>query len=594
MVFNKLKELKKYSPYFTGESIIPLKIYFMALPGITFFTIVAQPDLMTADKINLWILAAICAIIVTGLFVMFCKYVVFAYAKHISIPISHVFLYALILGTVKGYSTFYFVTFFKLHDHGLIDIHLLYRLIPAIISTLFFVPIASWIHYSLEKYKKLRSELMTKAAKLQLENQSYKKLIEESKLTLKNKMEYIFKDIRKELIKIENNESFEQEWPKIAKLVRDAALQEIRPVSHNLWDNQTKNFREFNFKNFLVSAIKTNPFPWKIVIPIYFTTSYVAIFFDHPDAVNLLTIIGVFIVFILFNVGNYLHKHLKEYQVLNYSLIIAMTTVATYLNLKFVSNYFEITDINFLLFTSVVWLFLLTLVCSLVTTVSRTKDEILNEIEVSLNQQQIHKSTLASIEKRINSKLAKFLHGHVQARLMSNSLQLEIATKNNDSNLAVRELNRLTKDIVEEYGIMDQFQTDTTFSEEMEKIQASWAGICEIEVLGHRNLQIDQLIIKDFIEDAISEAIANSVRHGLADKVKIQFFKNDSDRFEIQISDNGVGPLNPGAGMGSEIFNLLSKDKWTLIPNITGKGSTLILPVVVLDDLQVSNKLETK
>jgi hypothetical protein len=80
----------------------------------------------------------------------------------------------------------------------------------------------------------------------------------------------------------------------------------------------------------------------------------------------------------------------------------------------------------------------------------------------------------------------------------------------------------------------------------------------------------------------------------LADKVKIQFFKNDSDRFEIQISDNGVGPLNPGAGMGSEIFNLLSKDKWTLIPNITGKGSTLILPVVVLYDLQVSNKLETK
>ena len=31
--------------------------------------------------------------------------------------------------------------------------------------------------------------------------------------------------------------------------------------------------------------------------------------------------------------------------------------------------------------------------------------EILNEIQTSLNQQQIHKSTLASVEKRINSKL---------------------------------------------------------------------------------------------------------------------------------------------------------------------------------------------
>ena len=591
MIFNKLKDLKKYSPYFTGESIIPLRIYFYAIPGISFFTIVAQPDLMTREKISLWILATFCSIIVTGLFVLFCKYVVFAYAKHISIPLSHVVLYALMLGIVKGYSTFYFITFFRLHDHGLIDIHLLYRLIPAITSTLFFVPIASWIHYSLEKYKKLRSELLTKATKLQIENQSYKKLIEESKLTLKNKMEYIFKDIREELVKIENKESFEQEWPKIAKLVRDAALEEIRPVSHNLWDNQPRIFREFNFRNFLISAIKTNPFPWKIVIPIYFITSYVAIFFSNPEAVNLLVIIGVFIVLILFNIGNYLHKYLKNYQVLNYLLIVFVTTVATYLNLKFVSNFYQIPDLNFLLFTSVFWLFILTLVCSLLTTVARTKDEILNEIQVSLNQQQIHKSTLASVEKRINSKLAKFLHGHVQARLMSNSLQLEIAAKNNDSSLALRELNRLTKDIVEEYGIMDQFQTDTTFSEEMEKIIASWAGICEIEILGHRLLKIDQLIIKDFIEDAISEAIANSVRHGLADKVRIQFFKNDADGFEIHISDNGVGPLSSEHGMGSEIFNLLSKDKWRLIPNVTGKGSILILPVPVLYDLPVSNKV---
>jgi signal transduction histidine kinase len=591
MIISKIKEFKKYTPYFNGESIIPLKIYFYALPWIIFFTIIAQPELFNWKKINLWVLATICSILVTSIFVFFCKYVVFAYAKHISIPINHVVLYALMLGIVKGYSTYYFVTFFKLHDHGLIHIHLLQKIVPAIISTLFFVPIASWIHYSLEKYKKLRSELLTKAAKLQIENQSYKKLIEESKLTLKNKMEYIFKDIRNELEKIDKKESFEQQWPKISKLVRDAALEEIRPVSHNLWDNQPQTFREFNFKNFVISAIRTNPFPWKVVIPIYAVISYVGMVFDHPEAVNLLITIGIFTNLILFMIGDYLHKYQKEYQVLNYLLIVAMSVVAAYLNLKFASNYFQIGDSTSLLIAGVFWLFLLTIVCSLLTTIARTKDEILNEIQVSLNQQQIQKSTLASFEKRINSKLAKFLHGHVQARLMSNSFQLDLATKNNDSELAVRELNRLTKDIVEEYGIMSQFQTDNTFIEEMEKIKASWAGICEIEILGHRLLKIDQFIIKDFIEDAISEAIANSVRHGLADIVKIQFIKDDSDGFEIQISDNGVGPLSSEPGMGSEIFNLLSKDKWRLIPNVTGKGSILILPVVVLSDLPISNKV---
>ena len=95
------------------------------------------------------------------------------------------------------------------------------------------------------------------------------------------------------IVKIENKDSFEQEWPKIAKLVREAALEEIRPVSHNLWADQPQTFREFNFRNFLISAIRTNPFPWKIVIPIYAITSYVAIIFTLPQGVNLLTIIEV-------------------------------------------------------------------------------------------------------------------------------------------------------------------------------------------------------------------------------------------------------------------------------------------------------------
>jgi len=43
--------------------------------------------------------------------------------------------------------------------------------------------------------------------------------------------------------------------------------------------------------------------------------------------------------------------------------------------------------------------------------------------------------------------------------------------------------------------------------------------------------------------------------------------------------------------MGSEIFNLLSKDKWRLIPNITDKGSILILPIEILYDLRLSDKV---
>ena len=144
---------------------------------------------------------------------------------------------------------------------------------------------------------------------------------------------------------------------------------------------------------------------------------------------------------------------------------------------------------------------------------------------------------------------------------------------------------------MDEYGVMDQLNYELSFSEEIEKIKESWAGICEIEVLGARHLQIDQLMIKDFIEDAISEAIANSVRHGLADKIRIQFTKTGDEGFEIQIKDNGVGPISNKPGMGSEIFDLLSKDSWRLVPNVGEKGSTLILPVKNVYQLLSSDKV---
>jgi signal transduction histidine kinase len=211
--------------------------------------------------------------------------------------------------------------------------------------------------------------------------------------------------------------------------------------------------------------------------------------------------------------------------------------------------------------------------------VNETKDQILNQIKVTLDEQQVHKATLAQLEKQINIKLAKYLHGYVQARLMSNSLQLEIASKNQDSAQAVKELEKLSKDLADEYGIMDQLQTNTSFAEEVEKIVTSWQGICKIKVKGYSELNIDQLIIRDFIEDAISESIANSVRHGLADEINIEFNRSQNESFEIRITDNGVGPISSTPGMGSEIFNLLCGDKWRLTKNDFGKGSLLILPI---------------
>jgi signal transduction histidine kinase len=575
----RIRNLKQYLPYFTGESVIPLKLYVVSLPAIIFFTIVIEVDLNDTNNLFSWALATFYSILVTTIFIFFYKYVVFSYAKHIAIPLNQVLIYAVLLGSVKGISTYYFSVILKLQDHGFIDIDILDRLIPAIVISVWYVPVISWIHFSLDRYEKVRVELMNKAAKLQVENQGYKDLIESSKLTLRSRMNEIFVEIKNELDKLKTKNNFEEEWPKISKLVRDAAIQEIRPQSRKLWVNQSQNYKSFKLRDFVLSAIQINPFPWKIVIPIYISTSFYQVFQYDSQGSVLFVLSHALIIFMMFQIGTFIKSNIKDKFLLSYLLIFAMTAVLLYFGSLIIRDYSGIKINPTLTIIGIIWLFMITIVCSLLTTVKKTKDQILDEINDKLNEQQVHRSTLAQLEKQVNIKLAKYLHGYVQARLMSNSLQLEIASKNHDSELAMKELEKLSKDLVEEYGIMDQLQTNTTFAEEIEKIVKSWQGICEIKFKGYSGLKIDQLIIRDFIEDAISESIANSVRHGLADSIDIEFQSIQNESFEIRVTDNGVGPISSTPGMGSEIFNLLCGDKWRLTKNDGGKGSILILPI---------------
>jgi len=148
----RIQNLKQYLPYFTGESVIPLKLYVVSLPAVIFFTIIIEADLNDSNNLLKWTLATIYSIFVTTIFVFFYKYVVFSYAKQIAIPLSQVFIYAVLLGSVKGISTYYFSVLLNLHDHAMIHSDVFDRLIPAIVISLWFVPVISWIHFSLDRY----------------------------------------------------------------------------------------------------------------------------------------------------------------------------------------------------------------------------------------------------------------------------------------------------------------------------------------------------------------------------------------------------------------------------------------------------------
>ena len=585
---SKLKKLK--FPQITGESIIPVKLYVIQIPTIIIFSVLADAESENLNELSLKFLAAINSVIVTLFFVLFYKFVIFGYAKDKPIPFRQILLYILLLGSIKGGSYYFFYVIFNIHSHGFFHYHLVLKILSATFTAAWFVPTTSWIYISLKKYKDLRNNLMTQSIQLKLENLSYKKLIEESKLTLKNNISQVFKDIKQQIDLIENK-TFESEWIRIAELVRSTALNKIRPKSHELWVQPKKEKEKYLSLFFIKSAIQLNPFPWQIVIPVYVLTSLIHLFINFENFSLIMLLNGSLIIFVMYSLGNFINKYSRQFKFITYLSVLSLTSILFLINAQYSLKGF---DPEFVLVTAIIgnlWFIVLSLFSSLVTTVRVTKDNLIKEVEDSLNEQRVHKATLSQLEKRINVKLSKFLHGYVQARLMSNALQLENASKNQDLNLASAELDKLSQDIYDDYGILDQLDFGTSFVDALEKIKASWAGICEIEILGYKNLKIDQMIIKDFIQDAIAEAISNSVRHGQATKIQILFNNLNEKTLQISVKDDGIGPEKSNPGMGSEIFNILCGKNWELLPNVNGMGSVLILNVDTSLDQNVSGIL---
>ena len=587
-----INRIKNLFSSITGESIIPINLYLIQTPFIIIFSVLGDPEFSEFGNLAKQFQAAIYSVIITSFIVIFYKYIIFAPYKKNTVPITQIISYILILGIVKGGSTYFFYIQFRLHDHGFFHWHLIVKVLSAILVALWFVPTSAWIYDSIKKFQNLRNDLMTQSVKLKLENLSYKKLIEESKFTLKNDIQDIFTDIRKKLDEIQENKTFENEWPKIAEILRNVAINKVRPKSHQLWEQPTRHKEKLSIWYFIKSAINLNPFPWKIVIPIFTLTAFTSMYYNYRNFSFLLLLNVVIIIFIMYNLGNFILKKWEKFNLFIYLTIFSCTSILLALNLNIMlSN--EFLD-KYLLnnFFGISWLWILTFFSSLLTTVNLSKQNLIEEVESSLNQQKIHKATLSQLEKRINSKLAKFLHGYVQARLMSNALRIENADREHDTNLANQEIDKLAKDLSQNFGILDQFDAEVSFAEELEKIKSSWFGICEIEILGYKNLSIDEMIIKDFIVDAISEAVANSVRHGSADQVQVIFNQVDQTLLEISIKDNGTSESqSTNKGMGTEIFNLLCGNNWKLMKNPSGSGSLLILKVDTSLDQEVIGRL---
>jgi signal transduction histidine kinase len=179
----------------------------------------------------------------------------------------------------------------------------------------------------------------------------------------------------------------------------------------------------------------------------------------------------------------------------------------------------------------------------------------------------------AAADRFKNRSLANLLHGQVQNSLLSASLRLESGSVSKHE-LQV-EIDSLIKLLDTPIRIgANQLSQGVPFSQGMQEITHRWRGFAAISFNNFSIISEVPDLNTNLLLELLEEAVANAVRHGLADSVVVELDSTPKNRLSISVIDNGVGPRAGKFGLGSALFEIVSGGNWSLTAQPEG-GSKL-------------------
>ncbi len=193
------------------------------------------------------------------------------------------------------------------------------------------------------------------------------------------------------------------------------------------------------------------------------------------------------------------------------------------------------------------------------------------ELENSVELTEAEITWLSTRLESANIQVAQYLHSILQTRLMAYAMRIEATGSITEEEQAELQL-LLTKPFVE-FG-----RQYSSLTEGVDQLANAWATLAKIDI----EITADVHSAVDITLQILHEAVANALRHGKATLVSIKITDSVNHRI-IQVIDNGVGPKGEHAGLGTSIFDSLTK-KHQLTENISGGANF----VAELDLLPIS------
>ena len=166
----------------------------------------------------------------------------------------------------------------------------------------------------------------------------------------------------------------------------------------------------------------------------------------------------------------------------------------------------------------------------------------------------------------VNRDYAQFLHSDVQNQLLISALAAR------ESNFGPGDIQREISRVREVLATLETRSLNNvplSHQEIADALRARWDGFIQLSIEIEPVLIAEQCLLGNTLIEVLNEAIANSVRHGLAQEVSIEIYSQPSG-LNVTVMDDGIGPTAGKSGLGSKIVQEISAGNWSLKASESG------------------------
>ena len=572
---------KKVSLNIGGRWAISWKIAFYFLPFLIFIVPISEGAFTSWWAFWRWSFVSVLSLIPLLTIFLFADITIFKDRERNPVPTHYVFILGFFLGLVRGVTTGTLAVNMNLLTlEGLSNIaYVLIRGVNAGLLGMLALPLISLIASSIEVYQNDRNALIAD----RLLHQSQKS---ESLAVIKSLRSAMTRKVDENLLKVikdsqeyfdEKGRSLEENWELMSVRLRQAALDTIRPFSHQLHrqgEEKVYKVRGIELIRYVSSIIKIE-IPW--VILGYLVLNFRFIFENSPANLAILNIATrILLIYVCLRVIKLLKKSGRIRSLATYIPALLLFVILFGFATNELNPIFQLSeDSGFVYLVDSALLFFLIVIIGFVSSFLYGQHAESEFLERQLSKEQLDAMLLKREEDRLSRELAKYLHGTIQSRLMASAMALEKAGRKGDKKALERELAQAYESL--RVPSAAYFAApEANFKAEITKVVSKWNDLLKIKVSIDKNIGEIEPSLSQEIGNAINEGISNSFRHGHATIVDLKIQVSKSELL-IELIDNGDGPASGKGGLGTEWFNAISGKSWSLTRAGTSGGAVLRL-----------------